>query len=163
MTKTLEEKAAYMREWRKANRDRARELSRDAGRRWRAKPGNQDKISDRNRRWRATNPDKARMQRQKEDRLAKNLRSRLNQAVRGGFKAGSAVRDLGCSIDEFRAHIEAQFLPGMSWDNWGKWHIDHVLPLAWFDLTDRVQFLTAAHYTNMQPLWAVNNLSKGSR
>lgn len=93
------------------------------------------------------------------------LRSRLKNAVRNGQKAGSAVRDLGCSIEELKAYLESLFQPGMSWENWTKdgWHIDHKLPLSCFDLTDREQVLKACHYTNLQPLWAHDNLSKNNR
>jgi hypothetical protein len=94
-------------------------------------------------------------------RIAHNLRSRMYQAVTRGFKTGSAVRDLGCSIPEFMLHVESQFTDNMSWDNYGQWHLDHIEPLAGFDLTDRQQFLKAAHYTNYQPLWAKDNLMKG--
>ena len=98
-----------------------------------------------------------------ERRLSMSLRNRLNQAIRNEYKAGSAVRDLGCTINELKAHLEALFSPGMNWDNWelDGWHIDHIKPLASFDLTDREQFLEACHYTNLQPLWAKENLSKG--
>lgn len=64
---------------------------------------------------------------------------------------------------ELRAHLETRFLPGMTWENYGAWHIDHVRPLASFDLTDRAQLLQACHYTNLQPLWARDNRSKGAR
>lgn len=53
-------------------------------------------------------------------------------------------------------HLEARFQEGMSWDNYGEWHLDHIL----FYLTDRQQFLQAAHHTNLQPLWAADNISK---
>ncbi len=56
-----------------------------------------------------------------------------------------------------------KFTEGMTWDNHGDRHLDHILPLAYADLTDREQFLQAAHYTNMQPLWAVDNLAKGCK
>lgn len=61
------------------------------------------------------------------------------------------------------AHLEAQFAPGMTWENRGEWHVDHIRPLASFDLTDPEQLRTASHYTNLQPLWASDNLAKGAR
>jgi hypothetical protein len=96
-------------------------------------------------------------------KIAKLTRSRLHNAVRQNFKSGSAVRDLGCSIAELKQHLERQFQPGMTWENYGEWHIDHKRPLASFDLTDREQFLQAVHYSNLQPLWASENCSKGAR
>jgi len=95
-------------------------------------------------------------------RLSCNLRTRLYCAITRGSKAGSAVKDLGCSIDELKQHLESKFQEGMTWDNYGAWHIDHVKPLASFDLTDRDQFLEACHYTNLQPLWAEDNLKKSN-
>jgi len=98
-------------------------------------------------------------------RLADLLRRRLHNALKGNHKAGSAVRDLGCSIPDLQAYLEAQFKPGMTWKNCGRygWHIDHIKPLVSFDLTDREQLLAACHYTNLQPLWAAENHSKGAR
>ena len=98
-------------------------------------------------------------------KIRASLRTRLYLAVKGGYKNGSAVRDLGCSIEEFKRYIEVLFSEGMTWENWGRdkgrWHIDHKKPLSAFDLKDRAQFLEAAHYTNLQPLWSEENLSKG--
>lgn len=98
-------------------------------------------------------------------RVAAVLRARLVDALNNDTKAGSAVRDLGCSIQEFKQHIESLWLPGMTWDNWSKdgWHIDHIEPISKFDLSDPEQLKKACHYTNMQPLWAKDNLSKGNR
>jgi hypothetical protein len=95
-------------------------------------------------------------------KLSSRLRIRLNRAIKGNYKSGSAVKDLGCTIDELKAYLESKFQPGMSWNNYGLygWHIDHIKPLISFDLTDREQFLQAVHYTNLQPLWAKDNLSK---
>jgi len=97
--------------------------------------------------------------------LATVLRARLSSAIKSGSCKGSAVHDLGCSISEFQSYIENQFLPGMSWSNYGRktWHLDHIIPLSKFDLTNREQFLCACNYTNYQPLWAVHNLQKGNR
>lgn len=98
-------------------------------------------------------------------KLASNLRTRVASAIRKFQKGkkGSAVRDLGCSMDELIPHLEALFQENMTWENYGKWHVDHILPLFHFDLTDREQFLKACHYTNLQPLWARDNLKKGNK
>ena len=81
------------------------------------------------------------------------MRVRLVRAVNKDSKIGSAIRDLGCSIEEFKIYIEKQFRDGMSWSNWGSvFELDHIKPLCSFDLTDRAQFLEAAHFTNFQPL-----------
>jgi len=102
------------------------------------------------------------MKTDKNYKLARILRSRLFLAVKGSFKAGSAVKDLGCSIQELKNHIQSKFLPGINWGNWSYsgWHLDHIKPLASFDLTDRSQLQIACHYTNLQPLWAKDNLVK---
>ena len=96
-------------------------------------------------------------------KIALNLRRRLYMAVKGLHKSGLAVRELGCSIPEFKAYMEALFHEGMTWDNWSKggWHIDHKKPLSRFDLTDPEQVREACHYTNLQPMWSIDNCSKG--
>ena len=96
-------------------------------------------------------------------RIACNLRSRLWQAIKNVQKKGSAIRDLGCSISELKVSFEKQFKPGMTWENYGEWHIDHVKPLSVFDLSDRKELLKAVHYTNLQPLWARENISKRNK
>jgi hypothetical protein len=89
----------------------------------------------------------------------------LKSAIKGNFKIGSAVNDLGCSIEQLKQYLESKFLLGMTWDNWTTdgWHIDHIKPLASFDLTDKKQFLEACHYTNLQPLWATDNIIKSDK
>jgi len=100
-------------------------------------------------------------------KLARNLRSRLGCAIKGSFKAGSAVRDLGCSISFLKEYLKSLFAEGMTWNNWGygknKWNIDHIIPLSSFNLTNREQLLKACHYTNLQPLWQSQNLLKGDK
>lgn len=98
-------------------------------------------------------------------RIARGLRSRFYMAVKNRVRSGNAIRELGCSIEEFRAYIETKFAPGMSWDNWSPkgWHLDHIIPLSTFDLTDPEQVKRACHYTNFQPLWAKLNVSKGAK
>lgn len=97
-------------------------------------------------------------------KLRKQLRASLLRAIRrGATKPCSAMKLLGCTVEEFKRHIERQWQPGMSWDNWScnGWHIDHIRPLAAFDLTDPAQVAIACHFTNLQPLWAIDNLVKG--
>ena len=107
--------------------------------------------------------EKERYDSEKEYRIAHLLRCRLRKALKRDSKIGSAVRDLGCSIPELKFYLEGKFIDGMSWGNHGKWHIDHVIPLTYFDLTDHEQFLQAVHYTNLQPLWAVDNIRKNNK
>lgn len=95
------------------------------------------------------------------------LTNRLGDAIRNGQKAGSGLRDLGCSVAELRIHLEAKFRPGMTWENrghgFGKWNIDHIIPLAAFNLTNRQHVLLVCNYLNLQPLWHEENMSKGDK
>lgn len=97
-------------------------------------------------------------------RISDCLRARLYFAIRNNQKVGSAVSDLGCSIEELKIKLESKFRDGMTWENYGSvWEIDHIRPLSSFDLSDREQFLEACHYTNLQPLLIAENRSKGAK
>jgi len=95
-------------------------------------------------------------------KITKYLRTRLRNAMHREQKSGSAIRDLGCSVPELKQYLESKFQPGMTWTNhtFKGWHIDHIRPLSSFDLSDLIQFKQACHYTNLQPLWAADNLRK---
>jgi hypothetical protein len=97
------------------------------------------------------------------ERIKHNIRVRINKALKDINKSGSAVEELGCSFDYFKEHISSQFQEGMTWDNYGEWHIDHIKPLDSFDLSDLDEFKEACNYKNLRPLWAKDNLSKGSK
>jgi len=86
----------------------------------------------------------------------------INQKLKrkGGSKSGSILEALPYSIEELKIHLESKFQPGMTWENYGEWHIDHVVPLAKFDLLNREELLKACNYTNLQPLWAIDNIKK---
>lgn len=132
---------------------------------------NREQLAQYHKEWRAKNLQKTRVYmrtRRKNDiqfRLREILRTRQTKALEGGYKTGSFIRDLGCTISQLKFFLEGKFLEGMSWENYGhdSWHIDHVVPLSFFDLSDRKQFLRAVHYTNLQPLWSVDNLKKGRK
>lgn len=93
-------------------------------------------------------------------RLAKNLRQRLRNALKGRNKSAATMLLLGCTVEELHRHLEAQFQPGMTWGNYGAWHIDHIKPCVSFDLADPVQQRACFHWTNLQPLWALDNIKK---
>ena len=95
-------------------------------------------------------------------RLSLNLRRALNRAIERNFKKGKTVQRLGCSIEFLRQHLESMFQPGMTWENRSptSWHIDHIKPMVDFDLTDEEQVLRVCHYTNLQPLWMLDNIRK---
>jgi hypothetical protein len=97
--------------------------------------------------------------------FSNRLRTRVYHALKGINKSGSAVRDLGCSIEELRWWLEFWFEDGMNWDNYGNkgWHIDHIKPLSSFNLTNREELCKVLHYTNLQPLWAKDNLIKSNK
>ena len=74
------------------------------------------------------------------------------------------MRLIGCKQDELKKHIESQFVDGMNWNNYGsEWHVDHIIPISWFDLTNEKCQLIAFNFTNMKPLWAEENIKKGAR
>lgn len=99
-------------------------------------------------------------------KLVVSLRIRLNKALKRNQKVGSAVEDLGCSVDFLKTYLETKFQEGMNWGNHGKglgkWNIDHIKPLSKFDLTNTQEMKYACHYTNLQPLWSQDNLRKGN-
>ncbi len=70
---------------------------------------------------------------------------------------------VGCDVKTLREHIQKQFLKGMTWENQGKWHIDHRKPCARFDLNKEEERHQCFHYTNLQPLWGPDNLSKSDQ
>lgn len=98
-------------------------------------------------------------------KLRVNLRRRVQLAINGQNKSAPTMRLLGCTAEQARQHLESQFADGMTWNNYGLygWHVDHIIPCASFDLTDPEQQRQCFHYTNLQPLWAKDNLRKSDK
>ena len=96
-----------------------------------------------------------------EFKIISNLRSRLYQAVKN--KSNSTLNLVGCFIPDLMKYLEQQFTEGMSWDNYGKWHIDHIRPCASFNLLNEDEQKACFHYSNLQPLWAIDNIKKGDK
>ena len=93
--------------------------------------------------------------------LSSIVRTRIHNALKCK-KSKKTFEYLGCDVEIFKEHIEKQFKDGMSWDNHGEWHIDHIIPLKYNKPTIE-QTIKRLHYTNTQPLWASDNISKGNR
>jgi len=98
-------------------------------------------------------------------KIRHNLRIRIGSVLKGKIKSGTTMSLLGCDADFFISYIENQFKNGMNWKNYGRngWHIDHIRPCASFDLTDPEQQKKCFHYTNLQTLWAEDNLRKSDK
>lgn len=168
-------------------RERNPEVSRAASKRWR--DANPDRVRARVDAWRARNPDrpaslvaawrKANPERVREiyrrqnakrrGRIDHRIRKRISEVMRKSLRGGKGGKKtfelLGCTLPEFKLHIERQFLPGMTWANMSEWEIDHILPLASFsyETTSCPDFRAAWSLSNLRPLWAVDNAKKSSK
>ena len=98
-----------------------------------------------------------------EYKLLVRLRSRILKVLKNNKKQDKTIGLLGCTIKKAKEHIESKFVEGMSWDNHGEWHIDHIKPCSSFDLSTYEGQKMCFHYTNLQPLWAKDNMSKGAK
>ena len=135
---------------------------------WRLKnPGKNNEYCQR---WRFKNKEKYRASQRKYDwgqprsnhsRISWILRCRINDALKGRSRHGTLTMLIGCTVAQFRSHIESLFQPGMSWENHGEvWHIDHKLPCSSFDLTDAKSQMECFHFLNQQPMFVSENLRK---
>jgi hypothetical protein len=96
-------------------------------------------------------------------KIRRNLSKRLWKCLKFINSKPKTLKLLGCDIDTLKNHLQLKFIQGMTWDNYGEWHIDHIKPCASFDLINPDQQKVCFHYTNLQPLWASDNCSKGAR
>jgi hypothetical protein len=122
-------------EYREKNKEKIRELSRD----WENKKNKEDGFF----------------------RMKKRIRERIRDYMKGesnGFKTREII---GLDYNKFKEYISSKFSEGMSWENYGKWHLDHIIPLC--SAKNKEEILLLNHYTNLQPLWAEDNLKKGRK
>ena len=138
---------AYKKNWRENNREKHNASTRKSQQRPEAKKKRNARQRERYR----TDP---------LYRIKTILRARLHQALKGKNKSASTMKLLGCSYSHAQNHLEKQFLPGMTWENHGTWHVDHMMPCSSFDLNDPEQQRQCCHYTNLQPMWGKENISK---
>ena len=131
---------------------------------------NSDSICARTKKYREENPEWYReYKREYLKNPVNKLKSRMSRGVWGCLcgkqKTSRTFKYIGCTVEELWNHLESQFTEGMTRDNYGEWHVDHVKPIASFDFDSDLEseLHKAWHYTNLQPLWAKDNISKGSK
>lgn len=167
-TANKERRSQTNRAWRKQNPDRHTNNALA----WKDK--NREKFSEYQKQWASENRDKVRATLKRHDSkmrktnpayvLKKAMRCRIYIALKGIRKCGRLYELIGCGLSDLRSHLENQFDQGMTWKNYGTtWHVDHVFPLAWFDLSDPATQKKAFSYKNLQPLFAEENSSKRDR
>lgn len=159
-----------------SNQEFYKKRSRD---RYRNDPEAREKDKENSKLYFQNNRDKIRVRRKEnmENNPSAKIAARMRGRILRGLKAQSAEKKhrsidyLGCTIEELVEHLEGQFQEGMGWNNYGNpngdhtecWHVDHIRPCVSFDLTDEDQQRVCFHYSNLQPLWAKDNLSKGGK
>lgn len=138
---------------------------------------NKETCQERSREWYKENKDRAsayvkdRYHSNEQAKLRLLISGRILKALKEDMKSQSTLDLLGCTVEEAKKHLESLWQPGMTWENHGKWirdqpmtwHIDHIRPCASFDLSDPEQQRVCFHYTNLQPLWAIDNIIKGDK
>ena len=165
--KNMERLKSFKRAWVEKNREKLRVQNRDYQRRRSAEGFRKTESAGARQRRIEKNRERFK-ERYKSDftyTILRILRYRLWKVTTsvGQERAAAAAELLGCSIEQFRAHIEAKFTSRMSWKNYGSaWHIDHIIPCSAFDLRDPKQQRQCFHYTNLRPLWARANIRKGT-
>lgn len=158
-------------------RNRESELAKMKGRNAAYYQANKERIKAQVKEYQADNPEARRAYKANWNREA--LRSRPEYAAAIAMRRllsrvcerikmrrtelGGTVAALGYTTAQFQAHIERQFLPGMSWENRSEWHIDHIVPLTAFDLTDEADRKAANALPNLRPIWAVDNMQKADK
>ncbi len=135
----------------------------------------QEKTRRKNQRRKATPGFRDKMNKYQSDRMKRDpvfkMRMRLSSYILKTLKKQHTVKSvkfqtlLGCTVSELKIHLEKNFKPGMSWKNHGLngWHIDHIKPVSKYNLLDPEEQKKCFHYTNLQPLWALENIRKSNK
>lgn len=134
---------------------------------WRS-PTKRQHNRDNVRQWKKLKSDKQKEQRRRERKqpravIAQRQRQRFRKFLKKERTTGRLADWIGCDWETLVAWLELWFKDGMTWENYGDWHIDHIRPLVSFDLTNSEQAAIAWHFSNLQPLWAEENIRKGSK
>lgn len=151
-----------LKDWKKANRDRVSEYNKQYY------LENKERENQRSRQWKRNNRDKInenRRRRLREDpvyRMEKTMRDFLTRCLRQP-KSKRSQEVLGYTAKELKDHIESQFSKGMSWENHGEWHIDHIVPVSTHIKNGQEDPQVINALTNLMPIWAKDNFSKSDQ
>lgn len=164
----------YKKEWNKLNKEEIKKHNREY------RELHRDELNENDKEYRKTHKEQANIyakeyikNKRKTNinfKLRCNLKKRIWAVLKGIYKSDKTMILSGCSVEQLKQHLECKFKPGMSWNNYGngwngkgmqEWHIDHIIPCSSFDLSKPEEQLKCFHYTNLQPLWAEENLIKG--
>jgi len=160
--------AACIAKWIENNKERYRESTRKSqparSRRYRER--HPERVAACKKAWRLANPKKVAKHRGESyarHRQVRSLSLKLANVTNGGKCTARLRALLGCSATQFRQWLESNFRDGMAWSNYGLegWHVDHIIPISFFNQHDKVEQKQCWHYTNMRPLWADENRKKG--
>lgn len=150
--------------WRKVNREKVNQQNREYYTRKKAGIKRKSRQTHEERQARKNAYEKKRRKEDPNYKLRLILRTRLRDALKRNTKSASTLKLLGTTVEHLQQHLEAQFLPGMNWQNHGlgkdKWQVDHIMPCASFDFTQEDQQQQCFHWTNLQPLWDPDNNAK---
>lgn len=147
-------------EWRAKNPNYSKQYRRINGNRVRGyenawKKANRDKVRATERRHSLKQPNR---------KLQTNISRRIRRALNGSVKHFRTLEYVGCSADELRTHLQSMFTPDMSWENYGSvWHVDHIIPCLKFDLRKPEHQKRCFHFSNLQPLLALENIRKRAK
>lgn len=157
-----EKRRAYVRKYNAANRDRINRQSKVQ------REKNPQAAREATKRWRIANPDKVkRLCGTPYFRLRNAVARQIIYCIKGNKGGGRTFELLGYTYEQLRAHLERQFLPGMTWENYGRhgWHLDHIVPVVAFtyETADDPEFKACWALSNLRPLWAKDNLEKRAK
>ena len=166
-----EKRKEYIKEYRKKNKVKIKEDTKDYYKKYSLE--NKEKISENSKNYYKNNKEvinkkivKNNNSRKKIDALYKlrcSISSLISTSIKkqGYTKKSRTHQIIGCSYEEFKKHLERQFTIGMTWENYGKWHLDHIYPVSL--AKDEDDLMKLNHYTNFQPLWALENIKKRNK